>query len=138
MEDKTIDTILEETKFTLLTINGKEFKIGKIKGFYYLKLVTLISKIGKKYHEQFASFKGAPTDMGDILALLQILNCDDGMELLSILLGIEDIEFCKSVNGEDIPDIVIAVCKYNDFDMFKKKVLEMVEVVTNKMSKKTS
>jgi hypothetical protein len=136
--DESINKIIEENEFTVLNINGKEFKIGKIKGFYYLKLAAFFGKIGKKYRKELEKFQVASTDIGDIFSLLQILDNNDGMELLSILLGIDDVEFCKNIDGEIIPDIIIAICKYNNFSHFKKKVIEMIEAIVRSAIDKTS
>ena len=136
--DESINKIIEENEFMALNINGKEFKIGKIKGFYYLKLIAFFGKIGKKYRKELVNFKEESTNAGDIFSLLQILDNNDGMELLSILLGTDDVEFCKNIDGEVIPDIIIAICKYNNFAYFKKKVLEMIDAIVQSATEKTS
>lgn len=122
-----IDALIAEGKKSRITINGREFIIGKLNAITYFKLSKLIVRVGKKYKDAMANFNPTETNAGDIMKFLNILDEADFLECLCIFLPGADTDFCAEVEGEELLNLVEAIAKHNNFEELLKKVKRVID-----------
>ena len=74
-EDKSIGILASENDFEMLTIQGKDFKIGKIKPIYYIRILKIIGCIFRKSIKQIQDLGdewGKMTEMEAIISFLSL------------------------------------------------------------------
>lgn len=126
MSESTIEQLIAEGKKSKITVNEREFIIGKLSAIAYFRISKLIVKVGKKYAEAMAGFKSGETDAGDIAKFLSILDESDFLECLTIFLPDTDADFCSEITGEDLLNLVETICKHNNFGELLKNVKRVI------------
>ncbi len=126
MSKSSIDTLIEEGMASKIIINDREYVIKKFNAITYFKLGKFVAKIGKVYAKTWAQFGGGSSDAADIILLLDVLNEDDFLELVSIFLGEPDKTVCAKIEMDELLKVIEMVCKYNDFTDLLKNVVRVM------------
>jgi hypothetical protein len=129
--DKTIDNLIAESQKSNITINGREYVIGKFNIITYFRIAKFIAKVGKKYASKFTHIASSKTDIADIIQFMEILDENDLIEAISIALNESDLEFCKQIDGDSVLLLVETVCKHNDFGVTVKNAQRVVAQLKN-------
>lgn len=130
-----VETLLQEEEKSKIIINGKEFKVGKLKLKTVLKLSNIIAKFCVKQSNKFKNFKQGETNTDDLISFFELFDENELAKVISILVDTEDIEFCKEIDFESFTDLIIAVCEHNDFNKILGNIKRVIGLIKEKTEK---
>jgi len=136
MGDESIDLITEEDTFSIVKIQGREFKIGKIRPVYYLRLLKIISRVYARCIKEVQAMKVEFSKMSDIEAVasfISFLEEEEYFRVLAILLETDDLEFCSKIDQYELLDLLELFLKYNNLGLFIKKVQGVIKTASEQM-----
>jgi hypothetical protein len=120
------DTDVLIQKYTVIKIDGKEFKIGVISTrqlFQLIKFIGELFKIASDVQKEFAG-KEDISNTDALSKLFSMLNEKQAAKLLMIFMSTDDEEFLLNMSADDALTVFEQVCLFNDFDKLLKKVMQ--------------
>ncbi len=124
-----IGLLFDEKK--TIKINGKEFKIGKLKLMTVLRLVKLMGAVFTKMSKTGSAMKVGKTNAEDVINAFEMLDEEALVQAISIILETDDIAFCRTIDFSDFTDVIVALCENNDFNKIVGNVKRVTGLIQN-------
>lgn len=124
--DNKADILFEEKE--LITINGKEFYIGKLTLSQTWKIAKFLTEIffssQQKVKEYQEKIKNSDSNIQDFMTIFDMIGDENALKFYQILLNENDINFLKNhLDFTKSIEIINILFKYNDPEVIKKNFL---------------
>ncbi len=133
VEKEPIQEYVKKTMETEITLKGRKFTIKKLGYMKVIKLGIYIRKYVKEGSEQAKLLtKDGTNIVEDVMNIFAALGEEKAPGFIAIILGTEDVEFCKDIPFEDITELTAVLAECNDWEKITKNLMRVINSVTGK------